>query len=73
MWSNAIGCANTRREGRHREDKKENCLFNGDVFGGHRDRFLQLHLTIEDEGIFPTPWTATLTYVPGRDILGDPR
>ena len=32
---------------------------------------LQLHLTIEDEGVFTTPWTATLTYVPGPDILSE--
>jgi hypothetical protein len=46
---------------------KENWLFNGDVFSGHRGKFLQLHVTIEDEGVFTTPWTATLTYVPGPD------
>jgi hypothetical protein len=48
---------------------KENWLFNGDVFSGHRGKFLQLHVTIEDEGVFTTPWTATLTYVPGPDLL----
>jgi hypothetical protein len=46
-------------------NKKENWLFNGDVFSQHRGKFLQLHVTIEDEGVFTTPWTATLTYVPG--------
>jgi hypothetical protein len=50
-------------------NKKENWLFNGDVFSKHRGKFLQLHLTIEDEGVFTTPWTATLTYVPGPDVL----
>jgi hypothetical protein len=30
-----------------------------------------LHLTIEDEGSFTTPWTATITYVPGPDVLGE--
>jgi hypothetical protein len=44
---------------------KENWLFAGDVFSKHRGKFLQLHLTIEDEGVFTTPWTATITYVPG--------
>ena len=48
---------------------KENWLFNGDVFGQHRGKFLQLHVTIEDEGVFTTPWTATLTYVPGPDQI----
>jgi hypothetical protein len=23
-------------------------------------------VTIEDEGVFTTPWTSTLTYVPGK-------
>jgi hypothetical protein len=46
---------------------KENWLFAGDVFSGHRGKFLQLELTIEDEGVFTTPWTSTLTYVPGRN------
>jgi hypothetical protein len=49
-------------------NKKENWLFDGDVFSGHRGKFLQLHLTIEDEGVFTTPWTSTLTYVPGPDV-----
>ena len=49
-------------------NKKENWLFDGDVFSKHRGKFLQLHLTIEDEGVFTTPWTATLTYVPGPDL-----
>jgi hypothetical protein len=52
-------------------NKKENWLFNGDVFSKHRGKFLQLHVTIEDEGVFTTPWTATLTYVPGPDQLAE--
>jgi hypothetical protein len=50
-------------------NKKENWLFNGDVFSQHRGKFLQLQLTIEDEGVFTTPWTATLTYVPSPDQI----
>src|SRR5215471_15570278 len=50
-------------------NRQENWLFNGDVFSGYRGKFLQLHVTIEDEGVFTTPWTATLTYVPGPDQL----
>ena len=42
----------------------------GDVFSGHRGKFLQLHLTIEDAGAFTTPWTATLTYVPAPSSCG---
>jgi hypothetical protein len=48
-------------------NKKENWLIAGDVFSNHRGKFLQLHLTIEDEGAFTTPWTSTLTYVPRPD------
>jgi hypothetical protein len=50
-------------------NRKENWLFGGDVFSQHRGKFLQLHVTIEDEGVFTTPWTATLTYVPGPDQI----
>jgi hypothetical protein len=48
-------------------NKKENWLFNGDVFSAHRGKFLQVHVMIEDEGVFTTPWTATMTYVPGPE------
>jgi hypothetical protein len=34
---------------------KENWLFLGDPFSKHRGKFLQLHVTIEDEGVFTTP------------------
>jgi hypothetical protein len=47
---------------------KENWLFNGDPFSQHRGKFMQVHVTIEDEEVFTTPWTATLTYVPGPEI-----
>jgi hypothetical protein len=50
-------------------NKKENWLFQGDVWTRHREgKFLQLHVTIEDEGVFTTPWTATLTYAPGDQL-----
>jgi hypothetical protein len=52
-------------------NKKENWLLQGDVFSNHRGKFLQLHLTIEDEGVFTTPWTATLTYVPRPDVASE--
>ena len=51
-------------------NKKENWLMNGDVFSKHRGKFLQVHVTVEDERAFTTPWTATLTYVPGP-VLGE--
>jgi len=48
---------------------KENWLFNGDVFSGHRGKFMQVHVTIEDPGVFTAPFTATMTYVPSPDSL----
>jgi hypothetical protein len=30
----------------------------------HRGKYLQLHFTVEDEGVFTMPWTATITYWP---------
>jgi hypothetical protein len=48
---------------------EQGCNIDLDVFSGHRGKFLQLHLTIEDDGAFTTAWTATLTYVPGPDLL----
>jgi hypothetical protein len=50
-------------------NRKENWLPAADVFSQHRGKFLQLPVTIEDEGVFTTPWTATLTYVPGPDQI----
>jgi len=53
-------------------NRKENWLVNGDVWSGRRnDKFLQLHVTIEDDGVFTTPWTATLTYAPGGDRVAE--
>jgi hypothetical protein len=52
-------------------NRKENWLFNGDVFKDYRGKFLQLHVTIEDEGVFTTPWTATITYMPGPDNIAE--
>jgi hypothetical protein len=37
----------------------------GAVFDlNHRGKYLQLHFTVEDEGVFTTPWTSTITYWP---------
>ncbi len=52
-------------------NKKENWLFAGDVFSKYRGKFLQLHVTIEDAGVFTMPWTSTLTYVPGGDQIAE--
>jgi hypothetical protein len=37
----------------------------------YRGKHLQLQFTVEDEGVFTTPWTATMTY--GRPPMGDGR
>jgi hypothetical protein len=40
----------------------------GAVFDlNHRGKYLQLHFTVEDEGVFTMPWTATITYWPHLD------
>jgi hypothetical protein len=50
-------------------NRKENWLFNGDVFARYRGKFLQAQVSIEDEGVYTAPWTATMTYVPSPDPL----
>jgi hypothetical protein len=50
---------------------KENWLFQGDVFSKHRGKFLQVHVTVEDEGVFTSPFTATITYVPSANPLNE--
>jgi hypothetical protein len=51
------------KEGLER-DAKENRLVPGDIDPAHRGKFLQVKFTVEDEGAFTTPWTATITYRP---------
>jgi hypothetical protein len=48
-------------------DNKENQHF-GDISHSEGGKYLQLHLTVEDDGVFTTPWTVTITY--GRDPEG---
>jgi hypothetical protein len=50
-------------------NKKENWLFQGDAWSQHSGKFLQVLVTIEDVGVFTTPWTATLTYAPSPTSL----
>jgi hypothetical protein len=50
-------------------NRQENWLFLGDAWTRHQNsKFLQLHVTIEDEGVFTMPWTATLTYAPSDPV-----
>jgi hypothetical protein len=44
---------------------KENFRAGGSEYDpSHRGKVLQLHFTVEDENVFTTPWTATITYFP---------
>jgi hypothetical protein len=45
---------------------KENSLAGGGAAfdPNYRGKVLQLHFTVEDQGVFTTPWTATITYRP---------
>ena len=36
----------------------------------YRGKHLQLAFTVEDEGVFTTPWSATITYRPGFNWMG---
>jgi hypothetical protein len=47
-------------------NEKENFRASGgaDFDRNHRGKFLQLHFTVEDDEVFTTPWTATITYWP---------
>jgi len=47
-------------------DAKENQRVPGDLDPNYRGKFLQVTFTVEDEGVFTTPWTATITYRPAR-------
>ncbi len=48
-------------------DAKENQRVPGDIDPNYRGKFLQVVYTVEDEGVFTTPWSATITYRPARD------
>ena len=43
-------------------DLKENFHPGGTVDRSPKGRFLQVQFTVEDEGVFTTPWSATITY-----------
>ena len=45
---------------------KENWRPAGPVNPDYDDKYLQVHFTIEDEGAFTTPWTATVIYLRDR-------
>ena len=45
---------------------KENWRPAGPVNPDYKDKYLQVHFTIEDDGAFTTPWTATVIYLRDR-------
>ena len=67
-WWNAIGCLITKpRKKDWNETQKRIIEFRRmaiyfDVDPNYRGKHLQLQFTVEDEGVFTTPWSATITY-----------
>jgi hypothetical protein len=53
----------TAKDGLER-DAKENQPSEGKIDRLYRGKHLQLQFTVEDEGVFTSPWTATVTYAP---------
>jgi len=49
----------------------ENRRVAGDLDPNYRGKFLQVKFTVEDEGVFTTPWSATITYRPGRELFSE--
>jgi len=45
---------------------KENWRPQGPVNPNYQDKYLQVHFTIEDQGAFTTPWTASIVYLRDR-------
>jgi hypothetical protein len=43
-------------------DAKEHNIAEGMRNPNHQGKYLQLRFTVQDEGVFTAPWTATMTY-----------
>ena len=52
------------KEGLER-DARENLIVQEGRDPNYRGKYLQVHITVEDEGVFTMPWSATITYQPG--------
>jgi hypothetical protein len=52
-------------------DAKENQVAQGIRDATYRGKYLQLQFTVEDKGVFTTPWTATMTYRSGGSEPAD--
>ncbi|MSP93848.1 MAG: hypothetical protein EXR00_01145 [Alphaproteobacteria bacterium] len=55
------------KEGLDRDAKENQRIGQGDIDRSYRGKHLQLQFTVEDEGTFTTPWTATITYGRGSN------
>jgi hypothetical protein len=51
------------KEGFERDAKQHNVAQG--MHPNYRGKYLQLQFTVEDKGVFATPWTATMTYRSG--------
>ncbi len=47
-------------------NRKENMVVEGRMDPGYRGKYLQIYYTIEDEGVFSAPWSATVTFGKGQ-------
>jgi hypothetical protein len=54
-----------------RRDAKENRRIAGDLDPNYRGNFLQVVFTVEDEGVFTMPWSATITYRPSHEPFSE--
>jgi hypothetical protein len=54
----------TAKDGFSRDAKQHN-VAEGMRNANHSGKYLQLQFTVEDKGVFTTPWTATMTYGSG--------
>ena len=62
-WSNAIGCSITTPRKRGSNGTQSSITSRpGMPIPNARGKYLQLRFTVEDKGVFTTPWTATMTY-----------
>ncbi len=53
-------------------NRKENWLFQGDIWSTRRNgKFMQADVTVEDGGVFRTPYSGTLTYAPKSEPIAE--
>jgi hypothetical protein len=50
---------------------KEHNVPDGKPVANAQGKYLQLQFTVEDKGVFTTPWSATMTYRSGGDMAAD--